>query len=57
MKVELTEKSDEQYTQDVFTVTLKRHELERLHLILLSARANGTQEMSAAITAAMTRAR
>jgi hypothetical protein len=53
MKVELT-KSTGQFTDDEFTVTLKRYQLEQLHLILLNARRDGKQELSRAITAAMT---
>jgi hypothetical protein len=52
VKVELTTKSSKEFTQDEFTVTLKRYQLEQLHLVIL--RHPGMQELSRAITAAMT---
>jgi hypothetical protein len=53
MKVELKTVSQEGQTQDEYAITLKRHELERLHLLILAARANGTQEFARAITGAL----
>ena len=52
VKVELTTKSSKEFTQDEFTVTLNRYQLEQLHLVIL--RHPGMQELSRAITAAMT---
>lgn len=51
MKVELIAES-EAPERDVFRVTLERAQLEQLHLLLL--RREGMQELSRAITKAMT---
>jgi hypothetical protein len=52
VKVKLTTKSSQGFSQDEFTITLKRHQLEQLHLVIL--RLPGMQDLSRAITAAMT---